>query len=47
LEVEFELDVELEACVCSGAEMMSFAFRLKTFEDLKHSPPMGIDKRDT
>jgi hypothetical protein len=30
LQVEFELDVGLEACVCSGAKMMSFALMLKS-----------------
>jgi hypothetical protein len=32
---------------CSGAELLSFAFRLKPVEELYRSTPMGIGSADT
>jgi hypothetical protein len=40
----FDIDWML---ACSGAELISFAFRLKPVEELYRSPPMGIGSADT
>ncbi len=45
LQGECGVDVDQKPA-CSGAELMSFVFRLKSLEELNYSPPMGMGSAD-